>query len=131
VYNVALADTWSIADGGVDDNLLLISLQGLANRHSAQLYLTYPTTWAYSYTSPVRDWVESAHDMPMRTLPTAASALQALRASVKGYVVFDPAVRESIAVGFTAAGVLDAGEHGRLHTRLSSLIDRFLIMIDS
>ena len=48
VYNVVLNDTWSIADGGVDGSLLLLSLQGLANRGESKLYLTYPTTWAYA-----------------------------------------------------------------------------------
>ena len=41
-YHVILNDTWSIADGGVDENLLLLSLQGLANRGDRKLYLLQP-----------------------------------------------------------------------------------------
>lgn len=106
-YNVALNDTWSIADGGVDENLLLLSLQGLANRGQRRLYLTYPTSWAYSYTGSVREWVEETY-LPLTELSSASEALHTFRGLVKGYVVFDPAVRESIAVGLTAAGVMDA-----------------------
>ena len=107
-YNIVLNDTWSIADGGVDNNLLLLSLQGLANRRQRTLYLTYPTTWAYSYTDSVRTWVEETYDLPLTKLSSAEDALYALRNFVTGYVVFDPHVRESIMVGLTAAGIFDA-----------------------
>lgn len=108
VYNIALNDSWSISNGGVDSNLLLLSLQGLANRHQRSLYLTYPNTWAYSYTSSVREWVTETYDLPFTELRSADEALHALRRHSKGYIVFDPAVRESIMVGLTAAGIMDA-----------------------
>jgi hypothetical protein len=112
-YNVELNDTWSIGDGGVDANLLLLSLQGLTNRPATnsttpRLYLTYPDSWAYSYTASVRDWVAQTYALIMPKLPTVAAALAVCSQAAKGYVVFDPAVRESIAVGLTAAGVLGA-----------------------
>jgi hypothetical protein len=108
-FYVTLNDTWTISDGGIDNNLLLISLQGLVNRNASRLYLRYPNDWAYSYTAAVLSWVNTTYDdVALTQLSTISAVLQAFTDNIRGFVVFDPAVRPSIAVGLTAAGVLDA-----------------------
>ena len=61
----------TLTDRGLHDNVLAISLQGLANRDRASLYLEYPSDWAYGYTASVREWV--ARESPAVLVPRARS----------------------------------------------------------
>ena len=94
-------------------NFMAIALQGLANRVSAhpRLYLTYPPGWAFSYTTQVREYLASpAHNVSFNNLTDPADTFGALAAGagVASVVVWDPAVRESLLVAFTVAGLEDA-----------------------
>lgn len=109
MYNFNVHDAWTLSDALLQENVLVMSLQGLVNRQSAQLYLTYPADWAYSYTPAVRDYVAAQYSMQVTNVTLQELlAVPALRAAVEAYVVWDPTVRESLVVSLTAAGVYDA-----------------------
>lgn len=107
-YNLALADNWTLTSSDMQLSAMVISLQGLVNRDGARLYLTYPDDWAYDYTPMVRDYFALSQNFTFSQLQSPAEALSKLAGGVvKGYVVWDPEVRESLVVAFTAAGVGD------------------------
>lgn len=109
-FNVNLTDNWMIGDLAAQKNYALISLQGLANRQRATLYLTYPPTWDFTYTAAVKDYFanDENYEVSFQESTDVYDLLLTLQTSAKGYVVFDPKVRESLLVALTAAGVLDA-----------------------
>ena len=107
-YDLNASCGWTLTEACTHEGALLISLQGLANREHAALYLTYGDSWAFSYTAQVRDFVVKSRNTSYHTLSSPAEALHTLRAAVKGYVLWDPSVRESLLVAYTAAGQADA-----------------------
>ena len=118
-YSLQLTDAWELTDGGLHDNVLAISLQGLANRDRASLYLEYPSDWAYGYTASVREWVATSRKVPYSSFGSLADALKTFRGAINGYVLWDPqgtvsargtsnSARASLLVAFTAAGQLGA-----------------------
>ena len=54
------------------------------------------------------DIVASSRDLTFTTVPSYVDLLEQLVGYVKGYVVWDPTVRESLVVAYTAAGLHDA-----------------------
>ncbi len=106
-YFMKLEDDWRI-DGRLPQQAFLISLQGLANRGAPRLYFVYPKTWAFNYTPAVFDFYRDKRYYTFKELKTPEQALEALRKHVKGYVVWDKAVRTSLIVAFTVAGLEDA-----------------------
>jgi hypothetical protein len=106
---IPLSENWRM-DGDIPTNVLLISLQGLANRDYPRIYLEYPTHWQWETVRPLITFMERRHGTKFNRLglndADAALALYAKHA--KGYVVWDREVRTSVNVAFTAAGVLDA-----------------------
>ena len=106
-YYMALEDDWRI-DGKLDEQALLISLQGLANRDSARLYFLFPETWDFNYTQNVFDFYQKDRFYTFRHLRSWKQALKTLGEHVKGYVVWDKEVRTSLIVAFTIAGLEEA-----------------------
>ncbi len=102
-----LGDDWSVS-GGLSVNAMMISLQGLANRSGPRLYLLYPDDWPFTYVNSARDFYESKRFFTFTGLKTPSEALRAVGDNVRGYVVWDTAVRTSLIVAFTAAGLEDA-----------------------
>ena len=102
-----LGDDWSVS-GGLSVNAMMISLQGLANRSGPRLYLLYPDDWPFTYVNSVREFYETKRFFTFTGLKTPSEALRALGENVRGYVVWDTAVRTSLIVAFTAAGLEDA-----------------------
>lgn len=93
----------SMVDEVFQVNALIASLQGLVNRKSgAQLYIQYPPEWAYTYTPIVREYFESRHGFNFTQLEWGLGAVETLLpyADVKGYVVWDDQVRESLVVAY-------------------------------
>lgn len=105
-YVLRLGDDWSV-EGGLPANAMMISLQGLANRTGPLLYLKYPDDWPFTYVNSVYDFYSTKRYYEFTELKNPAEALLALAASAKGYVVWDTAVRTSLIVAFTAAGLDD------------------------
>ena len=79
--SLALSDTWELTDSGLHNNVLAISLQGLANRQQASLYLEYPSDWAYGYTASVREWVVTSRQSNYTALASVADVGMLLTAA--------------------------------------------------
>lgn len=103
-YVMRLADDWAI-DGGLPRQAFLISLQGLANSPGPNLYFVYPETWDFRYTPGLFDFLRDERLFSFRELRTPEEALKTFRDRVSGYVVWDKAVRTSLIVAFTVAGL--------------------------
>jgi len=106
---IPLSENWRM-DGDIPVNVLLISLQGLANRDYPRVYLEYPTHWQWETVRPLIGFMERRHGTKFTRLGLndADAALARFARHAKGYVVWDREVRTSVNVAFTAAGVLDA-----------------------
>lgn len=103
-YMMKLADNWAI-DGKLPVQAMLISLQGIANRGGPRLYFVYPEKWDFLFTPSVLEYYKNTHHYAFTELTTPESALQTFRQAVRGYVVWDRAVRTSLIVAFTVAGL--------------------------
>jgi hypothetical protein len=103
-YVMRLENHWTVADD-LDRNAFLISLQGLANTDAPRLYLIYPEDWEFGFTGDLYDFYQKALDYTFTELTTPEAALEALAPYVKGYIVWDKTVRNSLDVAFTLAGV--------------------------
>ena len=103
-YYMRLQDDWAI-DGGLPQQAFLISLQGLANAAGPKLYFIYPEKWDFRYTPGLFDFLQTERFYSFRELRTPAEVLEAFRNRVTGYVVWDKAVRTSLIVAFTVAGL--------------------------
>jgi hypothetical protein len=106
-YVMQMSDDWTI-QGDLPEHALIISLQGLANRDQPRLYLEYGAKWPWQITKPVRAFYEQKHGIAFTNLATPDAALAALGHHAKGYVIWDKAVRTSLIVAFTVAGLEDA-----------------------
>lgn len=106
---IPLSGNWRM-DGDVPVHALLISLQGLANRDEPRVYLEYPTDWQWEIVRPLEGFLERRYGIKFERLAQddADAALTRFGRFAKGYVVWDRAVRTSLIVAFTIAGVEDA-----------------------
>lgn len=102
-----LGENWEI-DGDLSTHAMLISLQALANRTSPRLYFVYPRQWDFKFTPPVLEYLRQNKPFSFSALATAEQALTVFRGAARGYVVWDRAVRSSLIVAFTIAGLEDA-----------------------
>lgn len=102
-----ITDEWRVKDG-LDQQAMLIGLQGLANRGGPSLYFIYPETWQFNYTSPVFDYYSQQRNYTFAELKSPEQAIKTFRDKLKGYVVWDKDVRTSLTVSFTVAGLEDA-----------------------
>jgi len=98
---------WKVA-GGLPEKVMLLSLQGLANRQSPQLYVVHPPEYQWEITGPLFSFYERKHGVKFTELKTAADALTRFASAAHGYVVWDPAVPATMNVAFTIAGLDDA-----------------------
>ncbi len=105
---VPTSENWRM-DGDVPVHSLLLSLQGLANRDQPRLFLEYPKNWQWEIVHPLRDFLARRHGVAFERLPVndADGALARFARYAKGCVVWDKAVRSSLIVAFTIAGVED------------------------
>src|SRR6187551_1165507 len=98
---------WRV-DGGLSDKVLLLSLQGLANRSAPQFYVIHPHDFQWEITEPLFDFYKRKHGVQFTEIKTATEALDRFASSAKGYVVWDPAVPATLNVAFTISGLEDA-----------------------
>jgi len=106
-YVARLNDDWTI-QGGLPANALMISLQGLANKKGPNVYLLYNDDWPFTYVNHVLDFYRTKRYYTFTDLKTPADAVKQLAHFARGYVVWDTAVRTSLIVAFTTAGLEDA-----------------------
>ena len=98
---------WRV-DSGLPEKVLLLSLQGLANRNAPQLYVVHPREYQWEITEPLFEFYERKHGVAFTELKTAEEALTHFASSAKGYVVWEPSVPATMNVAFTIAGLDDA-----------------------
>lgn len=98
---------WRV-DSGLPEKVLLLSLQGLANRNAPQLYVIHPRDYQWEITEPLFEFYERKHGVVFTELKTAEEALTHFAGSAKGYVVWEPSVPATMNVAFTIAGLDDA-----------------------
>ncbi len=98
---------WRVA-GGLQEKALLLSLQGLANRNAAQLYIIHPRDYQWEITEPLFEFYARKHGVKFTEIKTTEEALSRFASCAKGYVVWDPEVGASLNVAFTIAGLEDA-----------------------
>src|SRR6478736_9399184 len=79
---------WRVA-GGLPEKVLLLSLQGLANRAAPQFYVIHPHDYQWEITEPLFEFYQRKHGVQFTELKTADEALTRFAASAKGYVVWD------------------------------------------
>ena len=103
-YVMHLENHWTVADD-LDRNAFLISLQGLANTDAPRLYFVYPDDWEFGFTADLFQFYQKGLDYTFTELKTPEAALDALKPYVKGYIVWDKDVRNSLDVAFTLAGL--------------------------
>jgi hypothetical protein len=103
-FMMRIEDNWEI-DGKLPVNAFLISLQGLANDGAPRLYFVYPEKWDFLYTPTVLDYYKEKRNYSFVELRSPEAALRTFKANVKGYVVWDKAVRTSLMVAYTVAGL--------------------------
>jgi len=97
---------WQVASG-LPEKVLLLSLQGLANRAAPQLYIVHPRDFQWEITEPLFEFYQRKHGVQFTEIKTAEEALARFASSAKGYVVWDPAVPATMNVAFTIAGLDD------------------------
>lgn len=98
---------WQVA-GGLPEKVLLLSLQGLANRTAPQLYIVHPPEFQWEITGPLFSFYERKHGVKFTELKTVEEALARFAGHAKGYVVWDPAIPATMNVALTIAGLEDA-----------------------
>lgn len=103
-YFMKLEDNWEV-QCKLDQQAFLISLQGIANAGGPNLYLLYPKSWPYTYIESVFEYYKNKRNYTFTQLKTPEQALDTFKKYVKGYVVWDKAVRTSLIVAFTVAGL--------------------------
>ena len=105
-YVIQMSEDWTI-EGDLPKHALLLSLQGLVNRESPQLYFEYMPSWPWKITKPLKEFYERRHGFAFNPLDTPTDALKRFAEAAKGYVVWDKKERTSLIVAFTIAGVED------------------------
>ncbi len=98
---------WQVARG-LPEKVLLVSLQGLANRSAPQLYIVHPKDFQWEITEPLFEFYQRKHHVAFTEIKSADAALARFAPHVKGYVIWEPAVSASLNVAFTIAGLEDA-----------------------
>ncbi len=97
-----------LAAKGMPEKAMLVSLQGLANRASPQLYIVHPKDFQWEITEPLFEFYQRKHGVVFTEVKTADEALALFAKHAKGYVIWEPAVSATMNVAFTIAGLEDA-----------------------
>jgi hypothetical protein len=98
---------WNTA-GGMPEKAMLISLQGLANRDEARLYIVHPADFQWEITEPLYDFYKRKHGIRFNEISSTDEALKLFKKYAKGYVVWDTEIGTTSNVAFTIAGLEDA-----------------------
>ncbi len=106
-WAMELGEDWTI-DGDLPVHAMLVSLQGVANRTGPRLYFVYPETWDFKFTPSILEYLAAEKGFSFERITTPEHALQTFSQDARGYVVWDTAVRTSLIVAYTIAGVENA-----------------------
>ncbi len=105
-YTMNVEGNWEIT-GDLPQQAILISLQGLVNRTGPRLYLLYGSQYEYHNVAALLDFYHKDHHVDYTMIKSIPDALVKFRKYVKGYIVYDPKIRDVIVLSFTAAGIMD------------------------
>jgi len=105
-YSMRFDLDWEVASG-LPEKAMLVSLQGLANREEAQLYIIHPPDFQWEITEPLFDFYKRKHGVSFTEIKTIDAALERFKSSAKGYVVWDAEVGPTLNIAFTIAGLED------------------------
>ena len=105
-YSMRFDLDWEVASG-LPEKAMLVSLQGLANREEAQLYIIHPPDFQWEITEPLYEFYQRKHGVRFTEIKTVDAALKRFKSAAKGYVVWDTEVGPSLNVAFTIAGLED------------------------
>jgi len=97
---------WEIY-GDLPDQALLISLQGLVNRTAPRLYLLFGPNYDWTEVSALLNFYHQERNVDYDTIMSVPDALERFKKYVKGYIVYDQKIRDSIVLSFTLAGIMD------------------------
>ena len=89
---------------GGGDQTLLTTLQGVVNRTQPELYFSYDTG---TMSTPDAKWLADMH-LPTTTYPNPLDLVAKYRHRVRGAIIHDPAVPDSLNVATTLAGLESA-----------------------
>jgi len=103
-YFMRLKADWNINEG-LPVQAALISLQGIVNQNSPELYFIYPETWDFRFTPDVFNFLKDKHNYSFKELKSFDEAVKNFKSSIDGYIIWDKEVRTSLIVGFTLAGL--------------------------
>lgn len=103
-YAMILKNNWDV-EGLLSDNAFLLSLQGIVNTKSPNLYFIYPDDYDYNFTKKMSDFYKNHLGYSFTGIGSAADALQIFKDSVKGYIIWDKSARASLNVAFTLSGL--------------------------
>jgi hypothetical protein len=98
---------WLVAKG-LPEKIMLLSLQGLANRAAPQIYVVHPKEFQWEITGPLFEFYQRKHGVAFTEVKTAEAALALFSRHAKGYVIWEPAGPATMNVAFTIAGLEDA-----------------------
>ncbi|HRE80747.1 MAG TPA: GxGYxYP family putative glycoside hydrolase [Opitutaceae bacterium] len=98
---------WKVA-GGLPEKLLVVSLQGLANRTAPRLYIVHPKDYQWEITEPLFEFYQRKHGVAFTEVTSADQALSLFKSHVKGYVIWEKKVPATMNVALTIAGLEDA-----------------------
>lgn len=110
IRDVTLVDItgdWEAA-GDLPRQALVLSLQGLANRNEAAIYLLFPDDYVHPDVKAVLEYYRNRHGVRTTTMSALDDLVAKYRTSFKGYVLWDTEVLASLMVAFTVAGLEDA-----------------------
>lgn len=103
-WYMELEDNWLVSEK-LDQNALMISLQGATNMNNPNLYFVYPEGWDFNFTPNVLDYLRDGHNYTFTQLRTPEQAVKTFQEDIKGYIVWDKEVRTSLIIAFTLAGL--------------------------
>ncbi len=103
-YVMKLSDNWEI-DSKLPEQACLISLQGLVNDSTPNLYFIHGEKWDFNFTQPLFEFLKKEHYFTFTQLNTLDQALNIFKEHAKGYIIWDKKVRSSLGVAFTIAGL--------------------------
>jgi hypothetical protein len=104
---IDIAGDWE-ADGDLPRQALLISLQGLANKHGANIYLVYPDIHQHAGTKQILEYYRKRHSIRTTDMKSVEEVVQKYRSSLKACVIWDTEVLASLMVSYTVAGLEEA-----------------------
>lgn len=103
-YAMDISNNWHISED-LPKNAALISLQGVVNQYSPQLYFIYPPDYKYTFAGALHEYYRDSRGIGFPRLPDLHAALRQFQGQVEGYVVWDTTQRTSLIVAYTIAGL--------------------------